>query len=107
MDLMEQNEPPREPPDRTLSYGDLGRVPDIEGGYPESELTDLEKNTRPVLALVLAGILIVTIIWLFAVATFATADVWDRVKGLGERLLPIEATLVSAAIGFYFGARKH
>ena len=63
----------------------------------------LQEVVRAALTFALAAILILTIVLAFSKVG---GEDWGNTKELLQVLLPLEATLLSGAVGFYFGTRR-
>ena len=66
-------------------------------------VTQRQEDTRAWLTIMAAGIFVGTLIIAFF---FARTSYWPNAKDLLQMVLPIEITLLGAAGGFYFAAKK-
>jgi hypothetical protein len=99
-----ENEP-REAPDlEELPGGAVGNLPDFSPQRRDWHPI-LQELVRSGLALILAVLLGLTIIWGFLAAGEGGTG-WENTKELLQLLLPAETGLLGSAVGFYFGTRK-
>lgn len=67
------------------------------------DLPARQESTRTVLAIAAAAIFLVTLVGAFVLADGPN---WANAKDLLDLFVPIEATILGAAVGFYFGTKQ-
>ena len=87
-----------------LPGGEVGELLDIEAERRDWHPI-LQEVVRSGLALLLAALLGLTIVWSF-IKVDAGGKTWANTKDLLELLLPAETALLGSAVGFYFGSQR-